>query len=55
MDILFGPIPSGFVESSIETIWTRGGITSHVFDNRVQFIKIRGGVGKVSEILIGKG
>jgi hypothetical protein len=53
MDILFGPIPSGLVECSIETIWARGGITFHVFDNRVQFINIRGGVGKVSEVLIG--
>jgi hypothetical protein len=37
MDIMFGPIPSGFVESCIETVRTRGSITSHVFDNRIQF------------------
>jgi hypothetical protein len=53
MDILFGPIPSGFIEGCIETIRTRGGVTSHVFDNRVQLIDIRGGVGKVSEVWIG--
>jgi hypothetical protein len=49
MDIMFGPIPSGFVESCIETVRTRGSITSHGFDNRVQFIEIRNGVARVEK------
>jgi hypothetical protein len=52
MDIMFRPIPSGFVESCIETVRTRGSITSHGFDNRVQFIEVRDGIGEVSLIWV---
>jgi hypothetical protein len=52
MDILFGPIPGGFIKGSIETIRTRSGIASHIFDNCVQLSEIRSGVCKVGEVWI---
>jgi hypothetical protein len=50
MDILFGPIPGGFIKGCIETIRTRSGITSHIFDDIVQLSEIRSGISKIGEI-----
>jgi hypothetical protein len=53
MHILFGPIPGGFIEGSIETIRSRSGITSHFFDDGVQLSEIRSGVSEGGEVWIG--
>jgi hypothetical protein len=55
VDILLGPTPSGFVKGCIETIWTRSGITSHIFDDSVYLIKIRGRISKISEVWVRQG
>jgi hypothetical protein len=50
MDVLFGPTPGGFIKGCIETIRTRSGITSHIFDDSVQLSEIRSGISKIGEI-----
>jgi hypothetical protein len=54
MNILFGPIPRGFIECNIKSIETRGGIASHFLDKGVHLIEIRGRISKRGEIWVRK-
>jgi hypothetical protein len=50
MNILFGPIPRGFIEGNIKSIRPRGSIASHLLDNGMQLIEIRGRISEGGEL-----